>query len=123
MPAESEKQRKFMGAVLSYKQGKMSEDEASEEVKKAAKSMSVSKIKDFLVKPKNESIMKKNITLNELKTIIKEIIKEEYPYTSGELGIEYGDDSFYENYDYDEYEDYDDEDYDDEEEPIEELPF
>lgn len=48
MPAVSEKQRKFMGAVESCKKG----GKCSPETKKAAKSMSEKQVKDFLTKKK-----------------------------------------------------------------------
>ena len=47
MPAKSEKQRKFFGAVMSAKEGKGSVTGAA---KKAAKEMSKKTIKDFLKK-------------------------------------------------------------------------
>ena len=44
MPAVSEKQRRFMGAVMGAKRGRP----ASAEARKAADSMSVSQVHDFL---------------------------------------------------------------------------
>lgn len=46
MPYKSDKQRKFMGTVLSYKLGHL--DNPSQEIIDAAKSMSVDKVKEFL---------------------------------------------------------------------------
>lgn len=49
MPAKTEKQRKFFGAVLSEKEGK---GKFSKEVKKVAKEMSKEEIKKFTKKKK-----------------------------------------------------------------------
>lgn len=44
MPAKTEKQRRFMGAVMGCKKGK----KCSSKAKKAAKGMSEGQVKDFL---------------------------------------------------------------------------
>ncbi len=49
MPAKSEKQRRLMGAALSYKRGENTHP--SEEVKKVADSMTESQLEDFASKP------------------------------------------------------------------------
>ncbi len=49
MPAKSEKQRRLMGAALSYKRGE--NKHPSEEVKKVAKGMSEEQLEDFASKP------------------------------------------------------------------------
>lgn len=49
MPAKSEKQRKLMGAALSYKRGE--NKHPSEEVKKVAKGMTEEQLEDFASKP------------------------------------------------------------------------
>jgi len=49
MPAKSEKQRRFMGAALAYKRGE--EKNVSEEVKKAADSMTEAELEEFASKP------------------------------------------------------------------------
>lgn len=48
MPAKSEKQRRFMGAALAYKRGE--EKNVSEEVKKAADSMTEAELEEFASK-------------------------------------------------------------------------
>jgi len=54
MPAKSEKQRKFFGAVMSAKKGKK---EVTGAAKKASKEMSEKTIKDFLKKESFDSII------------------------------------------------------------------
>lgn len=54
MPAKSEKQRKFFGAVMSAKRGKKGVTGAA---KKASKEMSEKTIKDFLKKESFDSII------------------------------------------------------------------
>ena len=54
MPAKSEKQRKFFGAVMSAKKGKNNVTGAA---KKASKEMSEKTIKDFLKKESFDSII------------------------------------------------------------------
>jgi len=49
MPAKSEKQRKLMGAALSYKRGE--NKHPSDEVKKVASGMTESQLEDFASKP------------------------------------------------------------------------
>lgn len=49
MPAKSEKQRRLMGAALSYKRGE--NKHPSDEVKKVAGSMSEEQLEDFASKP------------------------------------------------------------------------
>jgi len=49
MPAKSEKQRRLMGAALSYKRGE--NKNASEEIKKVASSMTEEELEDFASKP------------------------------------------------------------------------
>lgn len=49
MPAKSEKQRRLMGAALSYKRGE--NKNASDEVKKVANSMTEKELEDFASKP------------------------------------------------------------------------
>ena len=49
MPATSERQRRFMGAVRSYKEDRGG---GSSEVKRAARSLSIGQIRDFTRKPK-----------------------------------------------------------------------
>lgn len=51
MPAQSERQRRFMGAVRSYKEGRGS---GSPEVRRAARSMSIEQTRDFTRKPKRQ---------------------------------------------------------------------
>lgn len=51
MPAKSEKQRRLMGAALSYKRGE--NKNASDEVKKVAQSMTEAELEDFASKPKS----------------------------------------------------------------------
>lgn len=51
MPAKSEKQRKLMGAALSYKRGE--NKNASAEIKKVANSMTEKELEDFASKPKS----------------------------------------------------------------------
>lgn len=48
MPAKSEKQRRLMGAALSYKRGE--NKNASEEVKKVANSMTEKELEEFASK-------------------------------------------------------------------------
>jgi hypothetical protein len=60
MPAKSEKQRKFFGAVMSAKKGKKSVSGAAKE---AAKSMSKETIKDFLKRESFDVIV--NSVLND----------------------------------------------------------
>jgi len=52
MPAKSEKQRRLMGAALSYKRGESKHPTA--EAKKVAKSMSEEQLEDFASKPKSK---------------------------------------------------------------------
>ena len=47
MPAVSKKQRKFMGLVYALKKGEVSPSEVSEEVQKAAKSISTKAAREF----------------------------------------------------------------------------
>jgi hypothetical protein len=54
MPAKTEKQRKFFGAVMSAKKGKKGVTGAA---KKAAKEMSKKTIKDFLKKESFDAIV------------------------------------------------------------------
>jgi len=49
MPAKSEKQRRLMGAALSYKRGE--NKNASDEVKKVADGMTEKELEDFASKP------------------------------------------------------------------------
>lgn len=49
MPAKSEKQRRLMGAALSYKRGE--NKHPSEEIKKVANSMTEEQLEDFASKP------------------------------------------------------------------------
>jgi len=49
MPAKSEKQRRLMGAALSYKRGE--NKHPSEEIKKVASSMTEEQLEDFASKP------------------------------------------------------------------------
>ena len=49
MPAKSEKQRRLMGAALSYKRGE--NKNASDEVKKVASSMTEKELEEFASKP------------------------------------------------------------------------
>lgn len=51
MPAKSEKQRRLMGAALSYKRGE--NKNVSEKVKDVASHMSESQLEDFASKPKS----------------------------------------------------------------------
>lgn len=51
MPAKSEKQRKLMGAALSYKRGE--NKNASDEVKKVSDSMTEKELEDMASKPKS----------------------------------------------------------------------
>lgn len=51
MPAKSEKQRKLMGAALSYKRGE--NKKPSDEIKKVANSMTESQLEDMASKPKS----------------------------------------------------------------------
>jgi len=51
MPAKSEKQRRLMGAALSYKRGE--NKNASDEIKKVANGMTESELEDFASKPKS----------------------------------------------------------------------
>jgi len=51
MPAKSEKQRKLMGAALSYKRGES--HTASDEIKKVSNSMSEKELEDYASKPKS----------------------------------------------------------------------
>jgi hypothetical protein len=60
MPAKSEKQRKFFGAVMSAKKGQKNVTGAA---KKASKEMSKETIKDFLKKESFDSIV--NSILND----------------------------------------------------------
>ena len=53
MPAKSEKQRKLMGAALSYKRGE--NKHPSDEVKKVADGMSETQLEDMASKPKSKS--------------------------------------------------------------------
>lgn len=55
MPAKSEKQRRFMGAVMSYEKGETPENKASQAVKAASKGMTKSQIADFLRKESKEN--------------------------------------------------------------------
>ncbi len=57
MPAKSEKQRRLMGAALSYKRGE--NKHPSDEAKKVAGSMSEEQLEDFASKPKKEKNKKK----------------------------------------------------------------
>lgn len=57
MPSKSEKQRRFMGLVLSYKRGETKN--VSEEVKKAAESMTEEELIDFASKPDKQHKSKK----------------------------------------------------------------
>lgn len=59
MPATSEKQKKLMGAALSYKRGK--NKNASKEVKELASSMSEQKLKDYA--QSNDSHQKKSMEI------------------------------------------------------------
>jgi len=52
MPAKSEKQRKLMGAALSYKRGES--NTSSEEIKKVASSMTEQQLEDYASKPKTK---------------------------------------------------------------------
>jgi len=52
MPAETERQRRFMGAVRSYKEGRSG---GSPEVRRTARSMSSSQVRDFTKKPKRKA--------------------------------------------------------------------
>lgn len=54
MPAKSEKQRKFFGAVMSAKKGKSGVSGAA---KKTAKEMTTKQISDFLKKESFDSIV------------------------------------------------------------------
>ena len=47
MPAESKKQRRFMGIVHAIQQGKMKASEAGASARKAAESMSHSDVKEY----------------------------------------------------------------------------
>ncbi len=49
MPARSEKQRRLMGAALAYKRGE--NENASEEIKKVAKSMTEKELEEMASKP------------------------------------------------------------------------
>jgi len=49
MPAKSEKQRRLMGAALSYKRGE--NKNTSDEVKKVANSMTEKKLEEMVSKP------------------------------------------------------------------------
>jgi len=49
MPAKSEKQRRLMGAALSYKRGE--NKDASEEVKKVSDGMTEKELEDMASKP------------------------------------------------------------------------
>jgi hypothetical protein len=60
MPAKTEKQRKFFGAVMSAKKGKKGVTGAA---KRAAKEMSANTIKDFLKKESFDTIV--NAVLND----------------------------------------------------------
>lgn len=51
MPAKSESQRRFMGAVRSYKEGR---GKGSEEVREAARTMSMKEVRDMTHKPKRK---------------------------------------------------------------------
>lgn len=53
MPAKSEKQRKLMGAALSYKRGE--NKNASDEIKKVANSMTEKELEDYASKPKSKN--------------------------------------------------------------------
>lgn len=52
MPAKSEKQRRLMGAALSYKRGESKN--ADDEIKKVANSMTEKELEDFASKPKSK---------------------------------------------------------------------
>jgi hypothetical protein len=60
MPSTSDKQRRFMGAVLSYKLGHYKGGDVTDSVKKAADSMSVKQIKDYLEESINSLISEKS---------------------------------------------------------------
>ncbi|MCD7969951.1 MAG: DUF3008 family protein [Alistipes sp.] len=51
MPAKSEKQRRLMGAALSYKRGE--NDHASQKIKEVADHMTEKQLEDFAKKPKS----------------------------------------------------------------------
>ncbi|MFV0328928.1 MAG: DUF3008 family protein [Dysgonomonas sp.] len=51
MPAKSEKQRRLMGAALSYKRGE--NKNANDEIKKVANGMTEKELEDFASKPKS----------------------------------------------------------------------
>lgn len=52
MPAKSEKQRRLMGAAWAYKRGE--NENASDEIKKVANSMTEKELEDFASKPKKD---------------------------------------------------------------------
>ena len=58
MPAKSEKQRKLMGAALSYKRGESKHP--TEEAKKVANSMTEEQLEDFASKPIEKSKKKES---------------------------------------------------------------
>ncbi len=67
MPAESKKQRRFMGMVSAYKSGAMKG--ASSAVKGASKSMSKSQVDEFASTKEKDLPMKKGKKSNFLKVL------------------------------------------------------
>lgn len=77
MPAKSKSQQRFFGMVDAYKKGELSD--ASPEVKKAAKSMSTKKVKDF-AKTKHRGLpnrvhKKKKLKESDIRKIVESVLK------------------------------------------------
>lgn len=77
MPAKSKSQQRFFGMVDAYKKGELSD--ASPEVKKAAKSMSTKKVKDF-AKTKHRGLpnrvhKKKKLKEADIRKIVESVLK------------------------------------------------
>ncbi len=77
MPSKSKSQQRFFGMVDAYKKGELKD--ASSEVKKAAKGMSMSDVKDF-AKTKHKGLPEKveeniiRLTESDLHNIVKEAV-------------------------------------------------
>lgn len=77
MPSKSKAQQRFFGMVDAYKKGELSD--ASPEVKKAAKSMSTKKVKDF-AKTKHRGLpnkvrKKKKLKESDIRKIVESALK------------------------------------------------
>tara|TARA_S200002703_G_scaffold77663_1_gene66962 strand:- start:218 stop:1432 length:1215 start_codon:yes stop_codon:yes gene_type:complete len=73
MPAKSEKQKRFMKAVLDFKIGSEPSKKASQQVKDAAKSMTLKQVKDFVNNPieKETENQLNEVNIEKLKSTIK----------------------------------------------------